>query len=88
MVWTPVVRGCGVGCARLLHCIRRAIAGRVTSIAFSETLGHHIGIAFIRPELSTEGSKFLIRADGGHMVEAIVVKMPFYDPVAERQKVA
>jgi sarcosine oxidase subunit alpha len=62
------------------------IAGRVTSIAFSESLGHHVGLAFVAPVLANEGTRFNIRADAGQMVEAQVVKTPFYDPGAERQK--
>jgi sarcosine oxidase subunit alpha len=62
------------------------IAGRVTSIAFSESLGHHVGLAFVAPMLANEGARFNIRADAGRMVEAVVVKTPFYDPGAERQK--
>ena len=64
------------------------IAGRVTSVAFSETLGRHVGLALIAPELAAEGSRFRIRVDGGRMIEAAVVKTPFYDAAAERQKVA
>ncbi len=62
------------------------IAGRVTSIAFSETLGCHIGLAFIIPELAEEGTAFAIRADAGKMVSAVVAKAPFYDPSAQRQR--
>jgi sarcosine oxidase subunit alpha len=62
------------------------IAGRVTSIAFSEPLGKHVGLAFLAPELAEAGKTFFIRADGGRMVEATVVKAPFYDPSAQRQK--
>jgi len=62
------------------------IAGRVTSIGFSESLGHHVGLAFVAPMLANEGARFNIRADAGRMVEAVVVKTPFYDPGAEHQK--
>ncbi len=62
------------------------IAGRVTSIALSPALGHHIGLAFVPPEQATEGSHFMIRAAGGRMVQARVVKIPFYDPAGDRQK--
>jgi sarcosine oxidase subunit alpha len=62
------------------------IAGRVTSIAFSEALGQHVGLAYLPPDLADAGRRFNIRADGGRMVEATVVKTPFYDPAAERQK--
>ena len=61
------------------------MAGRVTSIAFSESLGCYVGLAFVAPEMAQEGARFTIRADAGHMVEAQVVKTPFYDPAAERQ---
>ena len=49
------------------------IAGRVTSIAFSPSLGRHIGLAFVPPDMAAEGTRFIIRADGGQMVEARVV---------------
>jgi sarcosine oxidase subunit alpha len=62
------------------------IAGRVTSIAFSEALGQHVGLAFLVPELAEPGKRFDIRADGGRMIEATVVETPFYDPAAQRQK--
>lgn len=64
------------------------IAGRVTSIAWSPALSCHIGLAYVAPELAAPGSHIAIRADGGHMVEAEVVKVPFYDPAGERQKIA
>jgi sarcosine oxidase subunit alpha len=62
------------------------IAGRVTSIAFSEALGQHVGLAYVPPDLAEQGRRFNIRADGGRMVEATVARPPFYDPAAERQK--
>jgi sarcosine oxidase subunit alpha len=62
------------------------IAGRVTSITYSGTLAQHVGLAFIPPDMAAEGSRFSIRGDGGRMAEAVVVKTPFYDPAAERQK--
>jgi sarcosine oxidase subunit alpha len=62
------------------------IAGRVTSITLSEALGHYVGLAYVHPEMAQEGSRFNIRVDGGAMVEAIVVKTPFYDAGGDRQK--
>ena len=62
------------------------IAGRVTSIAFSESLGQHVGLAFVPAELAQEGTRFNIRGEGGRVVEAGVVKTPFYDAGGERQK--
>lgn len=64
-----------------------AIAGRVTSIAWSDTLGKHVGLAFVAPDMTELGSPFFIRADGGTMVQARVVPTPFYDAEGLRQKV-
>ncbi|MSQ58327.1 MAG: FAD-binding protein [Betaproteobacteria bacterium] len=71
-------------CHLIIH--QGQIAGRVTSISFSEALGRHAGLGFIVPELAKEDTAFTIRADGGHTTEATVVKLPFYDPSGERQK--
>jgi sarcosine oxidase subunit alpha len=62
-----------------------AIAGRVTSCAYSPTLAKTIGLAFVRPEIEARGT-FSIRVDGGQMVAARVVALPFYDAGNERQK--
>jgi sarcosine oxidase subunit alpha len=90
LVGFALEHGLAAGAPKECHLIIQdgGIAGRVTSVAFSETLGRHLGLALIAPELAREGNRFSIRADGGHMVEAAVVKTPFYDAAAERQKVA
>lgn len=62
------------------------IAGRVTSIAFSPTLKRHIGLAYLRSELSSLGNRFSIRLSNGELVTAIVCRPPFYDPDNLRQK--
>jgi len=62
------------------------VAGRITSITHSEALGRHLGMAFLAPDLAEEGKRFLVRGEGGAMVEAQVVSTPFYDPKGERQK--
>ena len=64
------------------------IAGRVTSIAYSESLGAACWTGVRRTGHGSGGTRFNIRADGGRMVEAQVVKTPFYDPAGERQKAA
>ena len=64
------------------------IAGRVTSIAWSDALQRHIGLAFVEPDLAADATPFFIRADGGAMVQAKVVPTPFYDPAGARQKPA
>jgi len=62
------------------------IAGRITSITYSETLARHLGLAFLAPDLDKVGTRFEIRGEGGTMVQAEVVALPFYDPAGERQK--
>jgi sarcosine oxidase subunit alpha len=61
------------------------IAGRVTSVAMSETLGRVIGLAYVDPAQAEPGTRFCIRAASG-MVWARVVPTPFYDPENARQK--
>ena len=64
------------------------IAGRVTSIVRSATLGKAIGLAMVNPALAAVGTALSIRGDGGEMIAASVVPTPFYDASGERQKVA
>jgi sarcosine oxidase subunit alpha len=63
-----------------------AIAGRVTSVVRSATLGKIVGLAYLPLELAEVGRRFQIRTDGGVMVEAEVVPTPFYDPDNKRQE--
>ncbi|HVI51020.1 MAG TPA: FAD-dependent oxidoreductase [Candidatus Sulfotelmatobacter sp.] len=63
------------------------IAGRVTSVVDSPTLGKVIGLAIVPPKLSSAGSVFSIRVQGGQMIEAVVVPLPFYDPENKRQEI-
>jgi sarcosine oxidase subunit alpha len=62
-----------------------SIAGRVTSVGRSPTLNHVIGLALVRPDVATRG-EFHIRIDGGQMVSATRIALPFYDAAGERQK--
>jgi sarcosine oxidase subunit alpha len=62
------------------------IAGRVTSCAYSAVLRRVIGLAYVRPHQSQPGETFAIRVEGGKLVTARVVSLPFYDPANERQK--
>ncbi|HXH01709.1 MAG TPA: 2Fe-2S iron-sulfur cluster-binding protein [Candidatus Competibacteraceae bacterium] len=64
------------------------IAGRVTSSAFSPTLGCHIGLAMVEQHLAAAGGSFTIRVDGGVLLPVSVVPVPFYDPQNERQQFA
>jgi len=62
------------------------IAGRITSVARSATLGRTIGLAMIRPDLAKTGSAVSIRVDDGTFVSATLASTPFYDPEGLRQK--
>jgi sarcosine oxidase, subunit alpha len=63
-----------------------AIAGRVTSAAFSPALGKVIGLAYVAPDQAEPGTRFTIRSHGGRMVAAEVVALPHYDPNNARQE--
>jgi len=55
------------------------IAGRVTSVAHSPTLGRTIGLAMACPSLSEPGQELVIRASDGRFVNARVVRTPFVE---------
>jgi sarcosine oxidase subunit alpha len=61
------------------------IAGRVTSVGQSPTLGRTIGLALVTPAAATDAILH-IRVDGGQQVAAPIVPLPFYDPAGDRQK--
>jgi sarcosine oxidase subunit alpha len=63
------------------------IAGRLTSVTHSATLGRRIGLGYVRPALSAPGTQLFIRDDEGRLHAARVVAPPFYDPKHERQRV-
>ena len=54
-----------------------AINGRVTSIAYSQTIRQTIGFAYVKPSQKAVGNMFQIRTDNGSLVTAIVVNTPF-----------
>jgi sarcosine oxidase, subunit alpha len=62
------------------------IVGRVTSIARSPALGAVVGLAYVAPDQAEPGQTFTIRVDGGQMVTAGTVALPFYDPANKRQE--
>ncbi len=62
------------------------IAGRVTSIAWSPALSRHIGLAYVRSDMTSVDRPFEIRLSNGSLVAARVAKTPFYDPENLRQK--
>ena len=65
-----------------------AIAGRVTSVAFSPLLGTHVGLAMLAPALAHAGATFTIRVTDGSLVEARIVPTPFYDAEGRRLRLA
>lgn len=64
------------------------IAGRVTSVAYSHTLGKTIGLAMVKPALAAMGTKLTFRLSDGALVHATVCPTPFYDRNNRRQKFA
>lgn len=61
------------------------IADRVTWIAWSDTVGQPIGLAFVDAERTEPGTPFRIRAQRGRMIHAEVAATPFYNPDNARQ---
>ena len=62
-----------------------AIIGRVTSAVRSPALGRTIGLAYVAADQSAPGKTFDIRIEGGRIIQARVVSIPFYDPENKRQ---
>jgi sarcosine oxidase subunit alpha len=65
-----------------------AIAGRVTSVVHSRTLGKAIGLAMLAPALAQARGEIEIRGAQGEMLKARIVATPFYDPRNARQRAA
>jgi sarcosine oxidase subunit alpha len=64
------------------------IAGRVTSVTYSHTLGKTIGLAMVAPVTLAKGNSLTIRLTDGRLVTAQRVATPFYDRGNQRQKFA
>jgi sarcosine oxidase subunit alpha len=64
------------------------ISGNITSCEYSPTLDKIIGMAYVGINQSEVGQQFPIRVENGVVVQATVVKAPFYDPENKRQEVA
>ncbi|HYQ55215.1 MAG TPA: FAD-dependent oxidoreductase [Pseudomonas sp.] len=62
------------------------ISGNVTSCEYSQTLGQIIGLAYAGAHQATPGMHIPIRVEGGAMVHATVVQLPFHDPDNLRQE--
>jgi sarcosine oxidase subunit alpha len=65
---------------------RGDIAGRITSIVHSISLGKTLGLAMLAPQLAQVGTEIEIRTELGVMLKARVVPTPFYDPKGLRQR--
>jgi sarcosine oxidase subunit alpha len=62
-----------------------ALAGRVTSVAFSPIVGRTIGLAFVTPTVAARG-RLQIRIERNAELTAEIVPLPFYDPAGARQR--
>jgi sarcosine oxidase subunit alpha len=62
------------------------ISGSVTSCEYSATLGKIIGLAYAGIDQSQPGQRIPIRVEGGILLQAEVVKLPFFDPDNQRQE--
>jgi sarcosine oxidase subunit alpha len=62
------------------------ISGSVTSCEYSQNLGQIIGLAYAGIGQSTPGNLIPIRVEGGEIVAAKVVELPFFDPANQRQE--
>ena len=80
--------GVGVEQPKECHLVIRegAIAGRVTSVAYSPNLDKIIGLAYVAPDQGEPGQPIEIKVEGGRMVSATVAKLPFFDPDGARQE--
>jgi len=62
------------------------ISGNVTSCEYSQSLDRIIGLAYAAFDQSTPGQQIPIRVEDGVIVQATVVKLPFFDPENQRQE--
>lgn len=62
------------------------VTGNITSCEFSPTLDSIVGMGYVGLAQSEVGTEFPIRVDGGQLVRARVVQLPFYDPETQRQE--
>jgi sarcosine oxidase, subunit alpha len=64
----------------------KQIAGRVTSVGWSPTLGRCIGLGLVAPQVA-QRKHLRVRIDRGEEIEVEVAQPPFYDAHGERQRV-
>lgn len=58
----------------------------MTSCEYSQSLDQIIGLAYAAFDQSTPGQQIPIRVEDGVVVQATVVKLPFFDPDNQRQE--
>ena len=58
----------------------------VGAFEYSATLGQIIGLAYAGADQAEPGMRIPIRVDGGQVVQATVVQLPFFDPDNQRQE--
>ncbi len=63
------------------------IAGRITSIAYSPSLGRYIGLAMVDQSLADSDKSFQVRVDSGALITLEPCATPFYDAEGERQTI-
>jgi sarcosine oxidase subunit alpha len=75
-------------CPEECHLVIRngEIVGRVTSAVKSPNLGKVVGLAYVHPDDAKPDARIAIKIDGGRMIEARIVALPFYDSEAKRQE--
>lgn len=64
-----------------------SIIGRITSVAWSATMGRTVGLALLTPAHAVIGGTVQFRDDQGVLHSAHLVAPPFYDPQGERQRI-
>jgi sarcosine oxidase subunit alpha len=62
------------------------MVGRVTSCAYSPTLSKVVGLAYVPASMAEPSSQISIKVDGGKIVTASVVSIPFFDPDNAQQE--
>jgi len=62
------------------------IVGRVTSAVRSPALDKVVGLAYVAPDQAEPGRSFDIKVEGGRLIQAKVIPIPFYDPENKRQE--
>jgi len=71
--------------ARIIHQVREI--GRVTSAVFSRYLMKSLAMSAIVPAHAIPGTAVTVQADEGAPVKAMIVRLPFYDPLRLRTRV-